>query len=242
MTRSSSRNSAARRFRRRSCARSRRRACSKPCARRGAGRGVSSARWAAQPDPYATDTLLGLIGPVRGGPNRDLLLAVGEMISAAVFAELLTSLGAPAQAMTGGQAGILTDDTYGDARILEVDPRNVLRRTRRRHHPGRDRLSRRNAQRRRHDARPRRQRPDRDRARRRAERRVGRHLHRRQRRDDRRSAPRRRRACRRTRHAGRDGRAGRQRRQSHALQGGRTRARHHDAVRGQGLAQQHRHD
>ena len=23
------------------------------------------------PDPYATDTLLGLIGPVRGGPNRD---------------------------------------------------------------------------------------------------------------------------------------------------------------------------
>ena len=32
------------------------------------------------PDPYATDTLLGLIGPARGGPNRDLLLAVGEMI------------------------------------------------------------------------------------------------------------------------------------------------------------------
>lgn len=77
------------------------------------------------PDPYATDTLLGLIGPVRGGPNRDLLMAVGEMISAAVFAELLNSLGAPAQAMTGGQAGILTDDTYGDARILEVDPQPV---------------------------------------------------------------------------------------------------------------------
>jgi aspartate kinase len=73
------------------------------------------------PDPYATDTLLGLIGPTRSGPNRDLLLAVGEMISAAVFAELLTSLGAPAQAMTGGQAGIVTDDTFGDARILEVD-------------------------------------------------------------------------------------------------------------------------
>jgi aspartate kinase len=79
-----------------------------------------------QPDPYATDTLLGLIGPVRGGPNRDLLLAVGEMISAAVFAELLTSLGNPAQAMTGGQAGIITDDTFGDAHILEVDPSAVL--------------------------------------------------------------------------------------------------------------------
>jgi aspartate kinase len=77
------------------------------------------------PDPYATDTLLGMIGPVRGGPNRDLLLAVGEMIAASVFAELLTSLGAPAQAMTGGQAGVLTDDTFGDARILHVDPSAV---------------------------------------------------------------------------------------------------------------------
>ena len=77
------------------------------------------------PDPYATDTLLGLIGPVRGGPNRDMLLAVGEMISAAVFAELLTSLGAPAQAMTGGQAGILTDDKFGDARYHRVDPRDL---------------------------------------------------------------------------------------------------------------------
>ncbi len=79
------------------------------------------------PDPYATDTLLGLIGPVRGGPNRDLLLAVGEMISAAVFAELLNSLGFRAQAMTGGQAGIITDDTFGDARILDVDPEPLRR-------------------------------------------------------------------------------------------------------------------
>jgi aspartate kinase len=78
------------------------------------------------PEPYATDTLLGLIGPVRGGPNRDLLLAVGEMISAAVFAELLNSLGYRAQAMTGGQAGIVTDDTHGDARILDVDPQPLM--------------------------------------------------------------------------------------------------------------------
>src|SRR5579875_3882784 len=78
------------------------------------------------PDPYATDTLLGLLGPALPGPNRDLLLACGELISCAVFAELLTSLGAPAQAMTGGQAGILTDSTHGDAKILSVDPRNLL--------------------------------------------------------------------------------------------------------------------
>ena len=91
--------------------------------RRGAGVVVVVSAMGRSPDPYATDTLLGLIGPSRGGPNRDMLLAVGEMISAAVFAELLTSLGTPAQAMTGGQAGILTDEGFGDARILSIDPK-----------------------------------------------------------------------------------------------------------------------
>lgn len=74
------------------------------------------------PDPYATDTLLEFLGPALHGPNRDLMLACGELIACAVFAQLLTSLGAPAQAMTGAQAGILTDSTHGDAKILGVDP------------------------------------------------------------------------------------------------------------------------
>ncbi|MDB5073582.1 MAG: hypothetical protein JWM87_4693 [Candidatus Eremiobacteraeota bacterium] len=77
------------------------------------------------PDPYATDSLAALLGPVRTGPNRDLLLACGEAISCAVFAELLTSLGAPAQAMTGFQAGITTDDEHGEAEIVDVDPEPV---------------------------------------------------------------------------------------------------------------------
>ena len=77
------------------------------------------------PDPYATDTLAQLLGPVRSGPNRDLLLACGEAISCAVFAELLSSLGVPAQAMTGLQAGITTDGDHGEAEIVEVDPAPV---------------------------------------------------------------------------------------------------------------------
>jgi aspartate kinase len=79
------------------------------------------------PEPYATDTLAELLGPVRDGPNRDLLLACGEAIAAAVFAELLCALGVPAQAMTGLQAGITTDDRFGDAEIREVDPEPVRR-------------------------------------------------------------------------------------------------------------------
>ena len=78
------------------------------------------------PDPYATDSLAALLGPARHGPNRDLLLACGESIGSAIFAELLTSWGAEAQAMTGSQAGFITDDAYGDAKILRVEPYNVI--------------------------------------------------------------------------------------------------------------------
>lgn len=79
------------------------------------------------PDAYATDSLLSLVGPTLDGPNRDLLLACGEMISSAVFAELLCKLGAPAQAMTGLQAGVQTDENYGDAEIIDVDPTPIRR-------------------------------------------------------------------------------------------------------------------
>ena len=78
------------------------------------------------PDPYATDSLAKLIEPARDGPNRDLLIACGETIACAVFAELLIALGAPAQALTGGQAGFVSDETWGDAKILAIDPTHVL--------------------------------------------------------------------------------------------------------------------
>jgi aspartate kinase len=79
------------------------------------------------PDAYATDSLAKLIEPARGGPNRDALMACGETIACAVFAELLQALGAPAQALTGGQAGLISDESWGDARILAIDPSNILR-------------------------------------------------------------------------------------------------------------------
>jgi len=93
---------------------------------RGASPVVVCSALGRTPDPYATDSLLGFLGPARNGPNRDLLVSCGETIACAVFAELLSSWGADAQAMTGGQAGLITDDTYGDAKILRVDPRHLL--------------------------------------------------------------------------------------------------------------------
>ncbi len=75
-------------------------------------------------EPYATDTLLELLhqtNPAAGGPNTDLLLSCGEIISAAVFAEGLNQMGLPSLAMTGWQSGIYTDNAHLGARVLAVD-------------------------------------------------------------------------------------------------------------------------
>ena len=75
--------------------------------------------------PYATDTLAGLIAP-QGGDNwlreRDLLICCGEMISSAVFADCLRTAGHDACALTGGQAGIITDSCFGQGRCLRLQP------------------------------------------------------------------------------------------------------------------------
>jgi len=78
------------------------------------------------PDAYATDTLLGLVGHRGASPNGDLLLAAGELISAAVFAEGLEGAGIPARALSGAQAGIVTDSRPGDANILRVEPATLI--------------------------------------------------------------------------------------------------------------------
>lgn len=81
-------------------------------------------------DPYATDTLLGLlaeVGPDVPKREQDLLLSCGEIITCSVVSSLLNRHGHPAMALTGGQAGIVTDDQFGDARILEVRPEPVLK-------------------------------------------------------------------------------------------------------------------
>ncbi len=79
-------------------------------------------------DPYSTDALLALVGQEKGSRNGDLLLACGETIACVVLAQLLIERGADAVALTGAQAGIITDATFGHARILRVEP-SALRST-----------------------------------------------------------------------------------------------------------------
>jgi aspartate kinase len=83
-------------------------------------------------EPYATDTLLShlrAVDPETEPParERDMLMACGEIISTVIMAQTLKSIGLRAVALTGGQAGILTDPRYGDAQILDIDPSNLRR-------------------------------------------------------------------------------------------------------------------
>jgi aspartate kinase len=78
------------------------------------------------PEPYATDSLLKLISGREATRNADALLASGEMIAAAVFADELCAAGVAAEALSGAQAGIITDARHGDARVLRVEPGAVV--------------------------------------------------------------------------------------------------------------------
>ncbi len=74
-------------------------------------------------DPYATDTLLALLEEFDPVPREaDLLASCGEVISAVVVAHELRDAGVCAMAFTGGEAGVVSDGTFGAASILAVDP------------------------------------------------------------------------------------------------------------------------
>lgn len=81
-------------------------------------------------DPYATDTLLSLIGGNQthlSKREQDLLMSCGEIISAVVFTEMLLKNGIKACAITGPQAGFVTNDEFTEAKIIEMKPDRVLR-------------------------------------------------------------------------------------------------------------------
>jgi len=57
--------------------------------------------------------------------EMDMLLSSGERVTAALLAIALQSKGFDAMAMTGRQAGIVTDDTHTYARIESIDPTSI---------------------------------------------------------------------------------------------------------------------
>jgi aspartate kinase len=78
------------------------------------------------PEPYATDSLIRLIKTCEDHDvclrDKDLLMSCGEVISCVVMAQKLRDEGIDAVAMTGWQAGIITDDNFSESRILRICP------------------------------------------------------------------------------------------------------------------------
>ena len=75
-----------------------------------------------------TDELLDLANSVSNKPQGrelDMLLTAGERISMALVSMAINDLGATALSFTGSQAGIITDEVHGNARIAEVTPDRV---------------------------------------------------------------------------------------------------------------------
>ncbi|MCI0868149.1 MAG: aspartate kinase [Chloroflexi bacterium] len=75
-----------------------------------------------------TDELIELAGQVTGHPNpreMDALLSTGEMVSCTLMAMALRDMGYDAISLSGAQAGIHTDTSYGKARIAGIDPARV---------------------------------------------------------------------------------------------------------------------
>lgn len=80
-------------------------------------------------DPYATDTLLSLIGGSNTKVTKreqDLLLSCGEAISSVVFSNMLLENGIKATSFTGAQAGFRTNHDHTNAKITKMDPSRLL--------------------------------------------------------------------------------------------------------------------
>ncbi|MGL5693462.1 MAG: aspartate kinase, partial [Peptostreptococcaceae bacterium] len=78
--------------------------------------------------PYATDTLIGLCKEVNEKASTrelDMIMSCGEIISGTILTNLLIGHGIPAIFFTGVQAGIITTNSYSNAKIKRINPKKI---------------------------------------------------------------------------------------------------------------------
>jgi aspartate kinase len=76
-----------------------------------------------------TDNLLDMANQAAHSPDKrelDVLLATGEQTTAALLAMTLKAMNYPAKSMLGHQAEVVTDCTFGNARILEIGANRIM--------------------------------------------------------------------------------------------------------------------
>jgi len=75
-----------------------------------------------------TDRLIETAQEITAFPTEremDMLLATGEQMSIALLAMAINALGEKAVSLTGGQVGIVTDETFTKAKIKKIDTRKI---------------------------------------------------------------------------------------------------------------------
>ena len=81
-------------------------------------------------EPYATDTLLSLVDSDFKVDNLqavDMLMCCGEMISSVIMCNTLINKGIEAVPLTGGQAGIITNENFTEAELICTDIHNIYK-------------------------------------------------------------------------------------------------------------------
>ena len=76
-----------------------------------------------------TDDLIDMATQITESPDKrelDVLLATGEQTTAALLAMTLKNMNHPAVSMLGHQAKVVTDCTFGNARIIEIGVENIM--------------------------------------------------------------------------------------------------------------------
>jgi len=72
---------------------------------------------------HTTDELIDLMHQITKNPHPreyDQLISTGEQVSASLLSMALNDIGCPAISLTGGQAGVITEDIYNKARIKSI--------------------------------------------------------------------------------------------------------------------------
>jgi aspartate kinase len=65
------------------------------------------------------------VSPLPPARELDMLLTSGERIAMALLAMAIANLGLSARSFTGSQAGVITDDVHGKAKIIDVTPGRI---------------------------------------------------------------------------------------------------------------------
>jgi aspartate kinase len=76
-----------------------------------------------------TDNLIGLALQITSNPpdrELDMLVSTGEQVSCALLAMAIHKLGEDAISFTGAQVGIITDDSFTKARIVDINAKRIV--------------------------------------------------------------------------------------------------------------------